>query len=282
MAAFDAAGKRLKDFRALTFDVYSTLVDEKGTVMTLLTDTMYMAFMLLHLSTQAKAVSGGMFTGLQPLLCQLQTPNPYINDRVYTLAAFQKYESYYETTQPNLLYRKILPLAYAAFAESLALSTPSVEEAEAFGSSVGDWPAFPDTVAALQALKKHYRLVILSNIDNDTIKRTLMGPLKGVKFDAVYTAENIGSYKPDLKNFHYLLEHMQNELGIPKAQILHTAQSLTADHVPAKQMGIVSAWIDRDNEREKFEEWKSEVNPAWRFETMQEMAQAVEKESSAS
>ncbi|RDW75033.1 haloacid dehalogenase-like hydrolase family protein [Coleophoma cylindrospora] len=282
MAAFDAAGKRLKDFRALTFDVYSTLVDEKGTAITLFTDTMYMAFMLLSLSTQAKPVSGGMFTGLQPLLCQLPNPNPYINDRAYTLAAFQMYESYYETTQPNLLYRKILPLAYAAFAESLALPTPSVEEAEAFGSSVGDWPAFPDTVAALQALEKHYRLVILSNIDNDTIKRTLMGPLKGIEFDAVYTAENIGSYKPDLKNFHYLLEHMQNELGIAKAQILHTAQSLTADHVPARQMGIVSAWIDRDNEREKFEEWKTKVNPAWRFETMQEMVQAVEKESAAS
>lgn len=220
-----------------------------------------------------------MFNGLQPLLRQLETPNPYISDRVYTLAAFQKYESHFETTRPDLLYRKLLPLAYVAFAEFLSLPTPSPEEAAAFGNSVGAWPAFPDSVAALQALKKRYKLVILSNIDNDTIRRTLDGPLKGAEFDAVYTAEDIGSYKPALKNFHYLLEHVEKELGIFRAHVLHTAQSLSADHVPAKQIGVVSAWIDRDSDRKKFEKLKDEVDPAWRFETMQEMAHAVHKES---
>ncbi len=93
--------------------------------------------------------------------------------------------------------------------------------------------AFPDTVPALQTLKKYYKLVILSNIDNESIARTVSGPLKGVDFDAVYTAENIGSYKPDLKNFRYLVENVK-ELGVEKGEILHTAQSLTHDCVPAK------------------------------------------------
>lgn len=87
---------------------------------------------------------------------------------------------------------------------------------------------------ALKALKKYYKLVILSNIDNESIARTVSGPLRGVEFDAVYTAENIGSYKPDLKNFRYLVENAKKELGVEKGEILHTAQSLTHDCVPAK------------------------------------------------
>lgn len=219
-----------------------------------------------------------MFTGLQPLLSQLPVPNPYIKDRFYTLSQFQKHERHYQQTQPTQLYRNILPLAYTDFAITLNLPEPPQEEAEAFGQSVGSWPAFPDTVAALQSLKKHYKLVILSNIDNESIARTLSGPLGDVEFDAVYTAENIGSYKPDLKNFEYLLSHVK-ELEVPKEQVLHTAQSLTHDHVPAKMMGLTSAWIDRDGETELFKEWQEQVDFTWRFETMGEMARTVEEEA---
>lgn len=123
--------------------------------------------------------------------------------------------------------------------------------------------------------------MILSNIDNKTIKRTLERPLKEVEFDAIYTAD-IGSYKPDLKNFHYLLEHAEQELRVPWAEILHTAQSLRADHMPAKQMGIVSTWIHREDDREQVEQLRNVVNPSWRFENMQEMAQAVENEAGKS
>lgn len=82
-------------------------------------------------------VSGRIFNALQPPLRQLEKPNLYINDSVCTLAAFQKYKLHFEETQPRLLYRKILQLAYAAFAESLSLPTPSTE-AEAFGNGVGE------------------------------------------------------------------------------------------------------------------------------------------------
>jgi FMN phosphatase YigB (HAD superfamily) len=146
-----------------------------------------------------------MFNGLQPLLKQLPTPNPYIDHRTYTLTHFHNFERYLQETQPKLLYRELLAKAYIDFAAHLNLPPPPQSDADAFGASIGTWPAHPDTIAALLTLKKRYKLVMLSNIDNDTIKKTQAGPLGHVKFDAVYTAEMIGSYKPDLKNFNYLL-----------------------------------------------------------------------------
>lgn len=219
-----------------------------------------------------------MFTGLQPLLKQLPTPNPYINDRTYTLLHFQRIERSLQETQPKLLYRELLAQAYLDFASFLALVLPPRSDASAFGASIGTWPAHPDTVAALQTLKKHYKLVMLSNIDNDTIARTQCGPLAGVEFDAVYTAEMIGSYKPDLRNFEYLLKGVKEEFGVEKGEVLHTAQALHHDMMPAKSMGMSAAWIDRENEEEKSAEMKAQGKVAytWRFETLGEMAEAVE------
>jgi 2-haloacid dehalogenase len=65
-----------------------------------------------------------------------------------------------------------------------------------------------------------------------------------VEFDAIYTAQDVGSYKPDPANFAYMLEHI-GALGIQKSDILHTAQSLFHDHVQAKKAGLATCWIDR-------------------------------------
>jgi 2-haloalkanoic acid dehalogenase type II len=155
---------------------------------------------------------------------------------------------------------------------------PSKEEARHFGSLIGTWPAFPDTLPALQALKKHYKLVILSNIDNDSIVATLSGPLNGAGFDAVFTAQNIGSYKPDLANFRYLLEGVKRDLGIEKENVLHVAQGLVCDHIPAKKMGMHSAWINREDEQQKLVELKGQVDFTWKFKSMGEMDAAVDEE----
>jgi hypothetical protein len=80
---------------------------------------------------------------------------------------------------------------------------PSPEEDGAFGASVGDWPPFPDTPAALTYLKRFYKLVILSNVDRASFARS--NPRLGVEFIAIYTAQDIGSYKPDPGNFRYML-----------------------------------------------------------------------------
>jgi len=218
-----------------------------------------------------------MFAGLQPLLSRLPTPNPYVEDKFHTLSAFQAFEWDIQRTQPTLRYNELLPLAYKAFAASLSLPEPSEQEARDFGSQIGSWPAFPDTVPALKALKKHYKLVMLSNIDNDSIARTIAGPLAGVEFDAVFTAQDIGSYKPDLKNFKYLIEGVK-KLGVEKEEILHTAQSLTHDCVPAKTMGLSSTWIDRENQEGKRQELADKLNFTWRFKSMGEMAEAVDQE----
>jgi 2-haloacid dehalogenase len=68
-----------------------------------------------------------------------------------------------------------------------------------------------------------------------------------VAFDAIYTAQDIGSYKPDRRNFQYLIDRL-GEQGVAKGEILHVAQSLFHDHVTAQAMGLASAWIDRRDE----------------------------------
>ena len=69
-------------------------------------------------------------------------------------------------------------------------------------------------------------------------------------FDAIYTAEDIGSYKPDPANFAYMVERLRDDLGVGKSRILHTAQSLFHDHVPATAFGLATNWIDRRQGRE--------------------------------
>lgn len=82
-------------------------------------------------------------------------------------------------------------------------------------------------------------------MDHFSYNGTLSGPLAGCPFTTSYLAEDIGSYKPDLANFHYLLDHLKTDYGVEKDQICHVAQSLFHDHEPAKKMGLRSVWIDR-------------------------------------
>jgi 2-haloacid dehalogenase len=130
---------------------------------------------------------------------------------------------------------------HGRLARSWGVAEPS-GEAVRFGASIGDWPAFPDTVDALRVLKQHYRLVILSNVDRHSFRQS--NARLGVEFDAIHTAQDIGSYKPDPRNFAYLIEHVAVN-GVRRGQILHVAQSLFHDHAPANAAGLASAWIDR-------------------------------------
>ena len=133
---------------------------------------------------------------------------------------------------------------------------------------------FPDTPAALQYLARHFKLVILSNVDRDSFAGSNLK--LGVTFDAICTAQDIGSYKPDPRNFHYLIDAVA-KLGIARGQILHTAQSLYHDHAPAKAQGLATAWIDR---RDRKEGGGATLSPAdrpdydFRFVSLKEMADA--------
>lgn len=163
------------------------------------------------------------------------------------------------------------------------MSLPASEsEIEEFGSSIGKWPAFPDIVGAMQILAKHYKLVVLSNVDKHSFSRTLAGPLSGVKFDAIYTAEDTGSYKPDLKNFQYMVKNAEKSFGAKKEEVLKVAQSLYHDHIPAKKLGLrPSVWIKRGGDDAamggKLEDVKDQVQLAAVFTTLGEFAAEVEK-----
>jgi FMN phosphatase YigB (HAD superfamily) len=168
-----------------------------------------------------------MFTSLLPLFAHLPlaTRASYSTNQEHTLKLFSIFERELQVSQPSLPYTQLLEKAYLTFASSLSIPvTPAIEEeAKIFGNSILTWPAFPDTVAALKALGKRYKLIILSNTTREAISGTTTGPLEGVQFDAVYTAEEIGSYKPDLRNFDFLLEKVERELGVKKEELLHTA-----------------------------------------------------------
>jgi 2-haloalkanoic acid dehalogenase type II len=211
---------KLSDFTALSFDCYGTLIDWESGLFTALAPLLQRA-------------GGAAGMGLARAGLDLS--------REAVLPSFARLESGQQARTPGLPYPALLAAVYGQLAAEWDVAAQP-DEAAAFGASVGDWPAFPDTVAALQYLKQHFRLVILSNVDRTSFQAT--SQRLGVVFDAIYTAQDIGSYKPDMRNFDYLLERMR-EQGVPREKLLHVAQSLFHDHVPANAAGLASAWIDR-------------------------------------
>lgn len=195
----------------LTFDCYGTLIDWES----------------------------GIWDALQPLLTWNQEESVH---RAMALAGFAAEESRLQAAEPERPYPLVLEAVHARIAARFGLRTTS-ELDRAFGASVGHWPAFPDSADALRRLKRQFQLVILSNVDRAGFAESQRK--LGVSFDAVYTAEDIGSYKPSDRNFEYLLEHVRADLGVGPDQILHVAQSLFHDHVPAMRHGLATVWIDR-------------------------------------
>jgi 2-haloacid dehalogenase len=112
-------------------------------------------------------------------------------------------------------------------------------EATALSDSFKHWPAFPDTVDSLKRLRTRYKLAIISNTDDDLFAET--AKTLEVPFDYVITAEQVGSYKPSHRNF----EHALKTIGLPKEKVLHCAQSVYHDVVPAKRLGIANVWVNR-------------------------------------
>jgi 2-haloacid dehalogenase len=94
----------------------------------------------------------------------------------------------------------------------------------------------------------------------------------------VLTAQDIGSYKPDPRNFEVLLRETAR-LGIAPGRLLHVAQSLFHDHVPARKAGLPTVWINRRQDRPGWgatPEPPRPVTPDWEFGSMAAFAAAVE------
>ncbi len=168
----------------------------------------------------------------------------------------------------------MLKRVHRTIAQQLDLETSDSLD-RAFGDSIPHWPAFADSADALRILKQHFKLVILSNVNRDGFAAS--AKKLGVEFDAIYTAEDVGCYKPNPRNFEYMLERLQADHGITPDQILHTAQSLHHDHAPATAFQLAKAWIDRQDLKNS-ENWGATARVEQRpqvdfvFSTLGEMA----------
>lgn len=200
---------RISDFKAMTFDVYGTLIDWEA----------------------------GLLAELRPWASK-HALKPS-DDEI--LEAFAAVESPIQAADPALLYPEVLMRAHRALARRWKIPEDEAD-ARAFGASIPRWPAFPDSAAALGYLKDHFTLAVLSNVDDASVKASV--EKLGRPFHHVFTAQQIGSYKPDRRNFEYAIGKLA-AAGIKKHEILHVAQSLFHDHVPAQALGMTSAWIDR-------------------------------------
>ena len=192
-------------FEALTIDCYGTLIDWEA----------------------------GIWEALQPAL----TGHHITIAKDKALVLYGELESDAERGEYRN-YKTVLRMVLEGLGSRLGF-TPTSAELGRFSESVKDWPAFADSAYALQALKKKYKLAIISNIDDDLFAfsaRRLQVP-----FDWVITAEQVRSYKPALNHFHLAFER----ISVPKDKILHVAQSLFHDIAPAKSLGLATVWVNR-------------------------------------
>ncbi len=238
---------RLSDFRVLTLDCYGTLIDWES----------------------------GIYAALRPLLARGRISL----ERGEVLEAFGRHEASQEKETPRMRYSELLAAVHRRLADEWKVPADEAEQ-RAFARSVPDWPAFPDSRDALAYLAQHYKLVILSNVDRESFRGS--NARLGVAFDAIYTAEDIGSYKPDRKNFAYMLDGLK-ERGFGRDDILHTAQSLFHDHVPAKEFGLATAWIDRQHQQSGWGATPPVEGARYdfRFSSLAEMAQTHRSEAAA-
>jgi 2-haloacid dehalogenase len=174
----------------------------------------------------------------------------------------------HEAEVPYKTYREVLALSLRGMGERLGFDVGD-NQAAGFGASVGQWPAFPDSGDALRRLQERYVLAVITNCDDDLLAQSERR--LGIAFDHVITAQQAGSYKPDHRNFELAVER----IGRPRERILHVAQSLFHDHVPAKALGLTTVWIDRREGRGGGASPDAEVHPDARFTSMAAFAAAA-------
>lgn len=237
---------KLTDFDALSFDCYGTLIDWEY----------------------------GLRQGLKRV-ARYSIPPANVDN---LLESYAEAEAHIEREHPQLRYPEVIARSVAAAGDEHGIAVTSQLGLQ-IGNSVPEWPAFPDSAKALQRLAQRYKLIILSNVDRASFAGT--NTRLGVTFDAVITAEDVGSYKPDLRNFEVLLANVE-EMSIPQSRLLHVAQSLFHDHVPAKEMGLTTVWIDRRGNTLSASATPvppDAPEPDWTFTSMAAFADAVENGS---
>lgn len=196
-------------FDVLTFDCYGTLIDWEA------------------------GIAAGLRVALGPAAADV--PDDALLER-YAVHEAALEEGEYRT------YRDVLAGALQGVARDMG-AEPAASDVAAFAGSVGAWPAFPDSADALARLATRFRLGVITNCDDDLFAAS--SRRLGSPFSWVVTAQQVGSYKPDHRNFEVAFER----IGVPRERILHVAQSLYHDHVPAKALGLSTVWVDRRHDR---------------------------------
>ncbi len=244
---------RLADFRVLTFDCYGTLVDWEA----------------------------GILGVLRPWAARAGIAAGAAEDDAKLLAAFGAAESEAEHAQPGAAYPEILRATHAGIAWRLGAGEDAAA-ADALGRSVSDWPVFPDTTEALWRLQRRHKLMIVSNVDRASFART--HAKLGLRMDAIVTAEEVGAYKPDPRMFRRALEVAAQQWGAAPNEVLHVAQSLYHDHVPAKKLGLATVWVRRVSVAGKFGATRDPgeiVQPDLIVSSLGELAGMEEREAKA-
>jgi len=238
----------LTDYRVLSFDVYGTLIDWESGIAAVL---------------RPWAQEQGLASTDEELL-----------------VTYAGCEAAAARAHPSARYPEVLAAAFRATGEELGRPV-SPEWAARLGDSVPQWPAFPDSSAALAVLARHYDLVILSNVHRAGFAGS--NERLGGEFAAVITAEDVGAYKPADNHFE-ALERRLPDLDAGPEQLLHVAQSLFHDHVPARRHGLDSVWINRRHDRPG---WGATPEPSgqWsygaEYPSMEAFAAAVDEAFSA-
>jgi 2-haloalkanoic acid dehalogenase type II len=229
-------------FDVLTFDCYGTLIDWETGIANAL---------------RPWAVRSGIDLDDQSLI-----------------AAHGRYETHVQDEMPTALYPIILGETLRRVGAELGAPVTD-DDAVTYGDSVKDWPAFPDTAEALQRLATKFKLIIVSNIDRASFAAS--NPRLGVTFDAIVTAEDVGSYKPHREHFDRLFEEIER-LGVAREQLVHVAESLFHDHQPAAALGLPSVWIHRRHGKGGTGATavpSGAVSPTWTFTSMAELAEVA-------
>lgn len=209
----DSSGFDFSPFEALTFDCYGTLIDWER----------------------------GLLAALRPFASRCSTP-PSDDTLLTTYAKHEGRAELQDQSNPFRPYKEVQCIALAGLARELGFEISRGEE-DALSRSIKDWPAFPDTAAAMRTLKRRFKLCVCSNIDRDLFEGSR--PMLGVELDALVTAEDVRSYKPAPGHF----ERAPIALGIDRSRILHVAQSLYHDIRPARELGYTTVWVNRQRGR---------------------------------
>lgn len=204
---------KLSDFDAFTFDVYGTLIDWEPSI-------------AAFLERWAKA------NGLTASSADL-------------IDVYDTIRGPLQQERPGDLYPDILRGAFERLCRHYGVAVDMVLREE-LAAAPGTWPPFADTSAALKRLQAHGKLCALSNIDEASLAASCRK--MDIQFDVAVTAERVRAYKPDLAHFHTALADLA-ALGIARDRILHVAQSLRADIVPANKLGLRCAWVHRPRGR---------------------------------